>query len=113
MPIRIKPYNNYTHQEFKAVTIDNQELKKEEKYDRLFDMFFYLSDDKNGIGIYYPARSCLKMLKKPKTKTTKCKDKSNSKSSKSNTRKAKEEEVQQPLMKRKSVKRDTIYTSAV
>ena len=54
MPIRLNYYENYIHPEFTSEEIDSDQLRYEEKYDRLFNMFFYLSDSKDGLAGYYP-----------------------------------------------------------
>ena len=51
MPIVIDPYESYIHNEFKVVPTMQLNYQKEQKYDKLFDFFYYLRyGDENGIS---------------------------------------------------------------
>ena len=55
MPLRINPYESYIHNEFKAIPIHDQNKCEEQKYDKLFDFFFFLKPDPEGISECYLA----------------------------------------------------------
>lgn len=54
MPLKLNLYKNYIHEEFLVKPINNEDLKYEEKYDKLMSSFFYINAQKGGIGNYYP-----------------------------------------------------------
>lgn len=54
MPTRLNLYTNYIHAQFIEKKFHWEELNQEGRYDRLFDMFFYMSDNPQGISPYYP-----------------------------------------------------------
>lgn len=101
--------------------INNEDLRYEEKYDKLMTPFFFISNHKGGIGIYYPEafkngsilknkkRSTLKDLdsKSNRSKSNRSKNSSKSKDSKDSKSSKKEEN---PL-RRKNIKETNLYTS--
>jgi hypothetical protein len=53
MPIKLCIYDSYVHEEFVKVKVDSMNLMSEEKFDRLFDMFYYNRDQQrrnNHVG---------------------------------------------------------------
>lgn len=53
MPLKISPYNSYIHQEFKDVSVYDKNHFKQNKYDKLFDFFYFVKHDINGLSESY------------------------------------------------------------
>ena len=86
MPIKLCIYDTYIHDEFTKVKVDSMNLMREEKFDRLFDMFYYNRDQPSRSSQFTHDQSN-KLLSPDAFR--KSKGKNNSKSRKSNKTKKK------------------------
>jgi hypothetical protein len=107
--------------------INNEDLRYEEKYDRLLTTIFYINNHKGGIGIYYPEafkngsgikhkkRSTLKDAdtKSNRSKSNRSKNSSKSKGSKDSkdSKDSKSSKKEENPLKRKNIKETNMYTS--
>jgi serine/threonine protein kinase len=95
MPIKLSIYDSYVHDEFTKVKVDSMNLIKEEKFDRLFDMFYYNREPRKSTLFDRPT----KLISPDAFK----KSKSKSKSRRSNKSK---EDLMAKSKTRKSTSRD-------
>ena len=116
MPLNLQFYINYIHNEFIEKDFDWEGLRIEGKYDKLFELFFYLSEKPDSIAVWYPLTrkgkksSNIKKrgIKDNSTHSVKKKSKSRNSSQSSNANKSRDK-IKDNIGKKKVSRETNIY----